>query len=198
MMMSKRYDFSYTGFSLRVNDMARVAEALEKGENIDFGELGEGKARTGKNRFNEISKRLKRLTAKQTAILIDGEFPEQRHIAFLAVCKAHLFIRDFSVEVLREKLLLSDHRISEGDYVSFFRRKADLYPEMESLTESTKKKIRQVTFKILEQAGIIDHVRQRAIQPQFPTPKVIQSVTEDNTEWLKVLLMNDPDLENLN
>ncbi len=161
MVMPEKYDFSYTGFSLRVNDMARVAKVLGEGGLIDLEALGEGKTSTGKKRLNEIGKRLKKLTAKQNGILIDGELQEQRHIAFLSVCKAHLFIRDFSVEVLREKLLLNDQRISEGEYVSFFRTKAELYPEMENLTESSRKKIRQVTFKILEHAGIINNVKQR-------------------------------------
>ncbi|WP_163710185.1 DUF1819 family protein [Mangrovibacterium lignilyticum] len=193
-----KYDFSYTGFSLRANDMAKVAKAFSEREDIDLQELGDGKTATGKRRYNVIKKRIETLTRRQVDILASGSLTEQRHIAFLATCKAHLFVRDFTVEVIREKLLLYDYELSEGEYISFFRRKAELHPEMENLTETTKKKIKQVTFKMLEQAGIIDDVKSKMIQPQLLEEKVIQAIAEDNKEWLKVLLMSDLDIENLN
>ncbi|PTN03474.1 DUF1819 family protein [Mangrovibacterium marinum] len=193
-----KYDFSYTGFSLRVNDMAKLANTVSGGKDIDFQELGDGKAATGKRRYHVIKKRLATLSRRQVDILASGSLAEQRHIAFLAACKAHLFVRDFTVEVIREKLFLYDHELTEGEYISFVRSKAELHPEMEKLTETTQKKIKQVTFKMLEQAGIIDNVKSKMIQPQLPDENVIRAIAEDNKEWLKVLLMSDLDIENQN
>jgi hypothetical protein len=69
---------------------------------------------------------------------------------------------------------------------------------MDNLTEITQNKIRQVTFKILEQAGIIDDVKSKTIQPQLLEQNVIRAIAEDDKEWLKIFLMSDLDIENLN
>ena len=100
------------------------------------------------------------------------------------------------VEVLREKLLVFDYQITEGDYISFYRRKSELHPEIEKLTEITQNKIKQVTFKILEQAGIIDNVKNKMIQPQLLDSNVINTIASDNKQWLKVFFMSDMDIEN--
>jgi hypothetical protein len=129
--------------------------------------------------------------------LINGDFLSQKQIAFLSICKTYLFIRDFVVEVLKEKILVYDYQITEGDYISFYRRKLDLHPEMDTLTTLTENKIKQVTFKILEQAGIINNIKHKVIQPQIIDKKVMDAFTLDNPKWLKILFMSDTDITNI-
>ena len=145
--------------------------------------------------FSEFKKRLAFLTPKQIEILLESNLVTQKQIALVSICKSYGFIRDFVVEVLREKLLLYDYEITEGDYISFYRRKFELHEEMDSLTELTEKKIRQVTFKILEQAGLINDIKSRIIQPQIIEFKLIKAIVQDNPNWLKVLLLSDMDIE---
>jgi|TARA_R110002050_G_scaffold85747_9_gene182912 hypothetical protein len=198
MVEISKYDFSFTGFSLRENLMAKVACAFRENVEVDKLEIGGGNSQTGKRMLSDIKKRIKKLTFRQLDLLIDGDLITQRQIAFLSICKAHLFIRDFTVEILREKLLVYDYQITEGDYIVYYRRKAEMHPEMENLTEITQNKIRQVTLKILEQAGIIDDVKSKTIQPQLLEQNVIRAIAEDDKEWLKIFLMSDLDIENLN
>ncbi len=198
MVKTNRYDLSFTGFSLRVIDMANVAIVYREKGTVDYQVFGEGKSSTAKKWFNEIYKRLKTLTPRQLNLLIEGDLEAKKQVGFLSVCKKHLFIRDFTVEVIREKLLIYDYQITEGEYLSFFRRKAELHPELDGLTETSKKKVKQVTFRILEQAGIIDNAKNKSIQPQLLEEKVIHAIAEDEKEWLKILLMSDLEIENLN
>ncbi|MEO1263495.1 MAG: DUF1819 family protein [Bacteroidota bacterium] len=192
------YDFSYTGFSLRLTETLKVAKAKrENGEFNAVTEIGGGKVSTTKKFLQEINKRLEALTDEQLGLLIDGDLITQKQMAFLAVCKVHHFIRDFCVEVFREKMLVFDYEITEGDYISFFRRKSDLHPEMEELTESSQKKIRQVTFKMLEQAGLIDDVKTRMIQPQFLHWQVRGAIAADDINFLKIFLTSDKDIANV-
>ncbi len=190
-----KYDFSFTASSLRLNEMIMVAKASMEGRTIDYvNELGGGKSTTGKRMLSEFDKRISKLTNEELDLLVNGDLGTQKHIAFISVCKAYLFIRDFVIEVIREKMLVFDYQITEGDYVSFYRRKHDLHPEMEKLTEITEKKIRQVVFKILEQAGIINDVKHKTIQPQLLDAKLMETVIKDNPNWLKVLLVSDMDI----
>mgnify|MGYP006076328169 FL=1 len=193
-----KYDFSFTASSLRLNELRLVAKHQIAGSEINFtNELGNGKSSTGRRMLAEFTKRLSFLTEDQKELLVHSDLTSQRQIAFLSACKTHLFLRDFVVEVIREKLLIFDYEVSEGEYISFYRRKSDLHPEMDELTEITENKIRQVTFKILEQAGIIDNVRSKNIQQQLVSDKVAATIAAVDRQWLKIFLMSDMDIENV-
>lgn len=197
-MQREKYDFAFTSSSLRLNEMVLVAGHILNDSEVDYvNELGAGKSATGKRIFREVSKRLTFLNPQQMKLLVNGSLDVQKQLAFYAACKSHLFLRDFVVEVLREKYLVFDYQVTEGDYLSFVRRKQDLHPELESLSETSVKKIRQVTFKILEQAGIINSVKAKEIQPQLPELDLVDAITTDSKEWLKIFLLSDADIENL-
>jgi hypothetical protein len=198
MLNIDKYSFSFTASSLRLKDMIIVAQHQVNNTEIDYVDiLGNGKSVTGKRMLSEYNKRLAVLTDKQLSLLADSDLVVQKQIAFLSVCKTYAFIRDFVIEVLREKALIFDYDITDGDYISFFRRKNELHTEMDNLTDKTQYKLKQVTFKILEESGIIDSVKQRQIQPQILDTQTISVIISDNKEWLKVFLMSDIDIENI-
>jgi len=197
-MNLKKYSFSFAGFSLRLNLMHKVALAEFENREINLiQEIGNGKEATAIKYYSELSKRLKLLSKEQLEVFAKAELASRKQIAFLAMCKRYGFIRDFVIEVLREKVLLFDYNLTEGDYNSFFRKKSELFPEMEKFTESSIKKIKQVTFKILEQAGIIDNAKQKVIQPQILDPMVEKAIVNDDKKWLMIFMVSDLDIENL-
>jgi hypothetical protein len=197
MLITQKYDFSFTGASVRLNEMLLVLRAweIEKRE-VDFtNELGNGKRTTGRTIYTELSKRIKNLTFEQKLILLNADSATQKQIAFVAICKTYKFILDFTIEVIREKYLVFDYQISDGDYNAFVRQKTDLHPEIEKLTEITLSKIRQVTFKILEQVGMIDNIKEKNIQAQILNQQLVNAIFVDNPLLLKVLLVSDHDIQ---
>ncbi len=191
-----KYQFSFTAASLRLTDFVHVARLIVNKEEVDYVNLlGAGKSATGKRMMHEYEKRLAALTPNQLRILSEGNLAAQKQLAFLAICKTYAFIREFIVEVLREKVFLFDFELTDGDFISFLRRKQDSHPELETITENTRYKIRQVTFKMLEQAGIIDSIKNRKIQLQIIDRTVAKVIAEDNNEWFKVLLVSDMDIK---
>jgi hypothetical protein len=197
MNKANRYIFSFTGASLRLSEMVMVAQHLASDEQFDFvSKIGGGKSKTGRVIYEECVKRISTLTPEQKEILMDGDITSQKQIAFLGVCKFHAFIRDFTVEVIREKYLLFDYHLTSGDYYSFYRRKAEVHPEMEKFTSHTENKVRQVTFKILEQSGIIDDIKNKNIQLQLLDHKVMRAIVNDDSDWLKIFLLSDADINN--
>ena len=192
--MSK-YDFSFTASSLRLNDFLIVAMAYLDNVELDYvNELGGGKSSTGKRMLAEFNKRMSNLTSSEIELLINGDLVTKKQIALVSICKAYSYIREFIIEVVREKLLVYDYQITDGDYIRFYRRKFDLHEEMNSLTDSTEKKIKQVLFKILEQSGIINDIKNRVIQTQLLDFKLMEAIAQDNPNWLKVLLVSDFDI----
>ena len=200
----KKYILSFTAASLRLNEMVKVASALLENETTDLNEVKESrivfgsvKNRTTDREFREIKHRLEKLTPEQIEVIVHGDLISQRQIAFLGVCKHYDFIRDFTVDVIRDKALVFNYQIHESDYNGFINGRVDIHPELEAFSETTLKKAKQVMFRILEQAGIINNAVEKIIQPQILQAKVIKSILVDDPQWLKVFLMPDNDIKQL-
>lgn len=199
MLLEEKYDFGFTALSLRVKELVKVAMVNKNKRNFDIiQEIGQGKTNSGKRFLIEINKRLDSLNEQQIDILLNGDFYEQKQIAFLAMCKVYGFIRDFVIEVCREKVLVFDYTLTEGEYRSFFRRKLETYYKMQNFTEATNEKIRQVLFRTLVEAGIIDNTKNKEIQPQLVDSKLMRIIANDDKEWLKLFFVSDMDIENFN
>ena len=198
---SSKYILSFTAASLRLNEMVKVAKAAYEGGTSELKAVKESgvvfnsvKTRTSDREFREIKKRLEKLTPEQIHILMHGDLISQKQIAFLAVCKRYTFIRDFVVDVIRDKVLVFDYKINVSDFKSFINGKVQLHPELEEFSDSTLRKAEQVMFHILEQAGFINNAVERIIQPQMLQPEFINSVVMDDPTWLKVFMMPDRDI----
>ena len=203
MQSQSKYILSFTAASLRLNEMIKVAKAAYDNNTTDLNVVKESgvvfssvKTRTSDREFREIRKRLEKLTPEQINILINGDLISQKQIAFLAVCKRYGFIRDF-IEVIRNKVLVFDYQLHESDYNSFINSKVLLYPELEEFSESTRKKAKQVMFRIMEQAGIINNAVEKTIQPQILQQGVINAIVKEDSAWLKIFMMSDRDIKKL-
>lgn len=194
----ENYDFSFTAVSLRLKEMLLVARALKESLEVDYiNDLGAGKSSTGKRMLTEFKKRISFLAPSEIESLLEGDLITKKQIAFLSLCKTYAIIKDFAIEVLREKFLAYDYQITDGDYLTFYRRKVDQYEKMESLSTSTEKKIKQVIFNMLYEAGLINDTKSRIIQPQIIDIQVMRVISQDNPNWLKVLLVSDSDIEKI-
>jgi len=204
MSRPSKYILSFTAASLRLNEMVKVATAALDNAGGDLAMVKESgvvfssvKTRTSDREFREVRKRLETLTTDQTAILIRGDLISQKQIAFLSVCKRYTFIQDFAVDVIRDKVLVFDYQLNESDYKSFINSKLSLHTELEEFSESTLKKAKQVMFRILEQAGIINNPVDKQIQPQILQQDVINATVRDDPAWLKIFMMSDKDIKQL-
>src|SRR5699024_12214791 len=99
-----------------------------------------------------------------------------------------------AVEVLREKMFQFDYHITEGDYFAFYNRKKESHPELEEISDHSKDKIRQVLFKILEEAKIIDNTKSKNIQPQFLSAEFQTLLQEDDPDLLRVFFLTDQEI----
>ena len=190
------YTFSFATTALNVHEMVKVAQSIVEEREMDAtNELGNGKKASGQKKMQEYTSRIRTLTPDQLQLLANGNLNSQRQMAYLSICKSYGFIRDFVVEVLRDKVLLFDYQIEDSDYMSFWRNKTELYPRMDSFTESSKKKIRQVALRILAEADIIDSTSNKMIKIQIIDPTVEKAILDDNPNWLKVFLKSDLDIQ---
>ncbi len=148
---------------------------------------------TLKRIYREISQRLKTLTEEQLQILADGIRQEQSCLLWLAVCKRYSFIYEFAVEVIREKYLGLDFKVSPVDFDIFFNRKAEWHEELEDLTDKTVNKLKQILFRIMHEADIL--TGENMINQVMFTPRFINAVKNDNIQNFLIFPVSDFDIK---
>ena len=75
---------------------------------------------------------------------------------WIAVCRAYRLIREFAVEVVRERYLSGNREpLGYGDFDAFYERKAWANDELSRASELTRRKLRQKAFQLLAEAGLI-------------------------------------------
>ncbi len=124
--------------------------------------------------FREVTARLQQLSPAQSRLLSSGSRPEQNLLLWLAICKRYRFIREFAVEVVREKYLRLDRAVLYADYDVFFNAKAEWHGEVERLAPSTRSKLRQIVFRMLREAEML--TADNYIVPVVMTPQLAAAI----------------------
>lgn len=205
MVHNIKYTFSFTGASALIAETLVIAEeynrlkdwkAVEKSL-LDNNLLNKVKQATFKREFSEIKKRLSLLTQDQLQLMIHGSLDDAKAMILLSLIKAYTFLRDFIVEVIRNKYLLFDTVISDIDYIRFVNTKSLSHNELNAITEVTAKKVKQVVFKLLEQVGLITQARNGSILKPILNGKVIDVIIDDDPALLSVFLFSNEEIKTL-
>ena len=192
-LIGYKYRFSFTAGSLMVVELVDYAKILiDNGYKLDdlhHQTLNKDKSKTSKREFAEIKIRLSTLSKGELDLIADSEISTQKLLSYIACCRAYGYLRDFVMEVMLEKVSLYDHQITELDYNAFFNKKCIDHDELEDLADTTKAKIKQVVFKILQQAGLIDGIKSKKIIIQIVDTRLENIIKETNPIDLALLLM---------
>jgi len=188
-----KYRFSFTAASLMLVELIEYAKILVVNgfiiDDLQHQSMKKDKAKTGKREFAELKIRLSALSKDEIELLAESDIATQKLISFIACCRAYSYIREFVMEVVLEKVSLYDHQITEIDYNAFFNKKCIDHDELEDLADTTKAKIKQVVFKILQQAGLIDGVKSKKIIIPIVDTRLENVIKETNPIDLALLLM---------
>jgi hypothetical protein len=99
---------------------------------------------------------------------------ESARLALFALCCRHYdFLGEFMEETIRHKLAIGDTILTVADFYSFFEKKAETHGELRTITESSRRKVQTVLFRMLAEAGIADIQTHR-----FSVPVVPQALVE--------------------
>lgn len=132
----------------------------------------------------EIIKRLRHLSGSELEILCEGDVQEQKHILWLAVCREYRFIAAFACEVMRERLISLQNDLKPEEFDFFLNRKAEWHEEIETLSQTTRAKLRQVLFKMLREADFLN--ANFTINPVMLSPRLIEAIPADHQNELTV------------
>ena len=197
-----KYILSYTTASLSTYESEVMADLylklgdwLSVRENvIDENVLQKGSLTGRKRLFIELKKRLEVLTPEQLAFYEDASSSDVKNLTMLSCFKLYGFIYDFATEVMRKKLLLFDFQVLNSDYESFYDSKSVSYENLNTISEATQKKLKQVMFKMFEQAGFIDSVKTKNIQKPYLSEELIRLIVQDDPKYLSAFLYSDNEI----
>lgn len=152
-------------------------------------------ASTSRKLTSEIVSRLKTLTDSQVRLVANGTIDEKRALLWLALCKRYGFLRDMAIEVMREKYLRADLKLTAEDYDHFFNSKADWHPEMDSLNSATRKNIRQTLLQILREASLLS--TDDRLLPAHLSSRLIETIRADSLELVSIFPVSEACLREL-
>lgn len=200
--MSSKYLLSYTAVSLQAYESETIANLYK--ETLDWegvaksviedDALQKGTIATRKREFIEFKKRLQTLTPEQLSYYEEATSSEVKNLTMLSCFKLYTFIYDFATEVMRDKLLLFDFKLINSDYESFYDSKRVAYDNLNTISAATQSKLKQVMFKMFEQADFIDSVKNKIITKPYLSEQLIKLIVQDNPKYLSAFLYSDNEI----
>lgn len=200
--MNPKYLLSFTAVSLQSYESEIIANLYR--ETLDWDSvarsviednaLGKGTIATRKREFIEFKKRLQALTPEQLSYYERATSSDVKNLTMLSCFKLYQFIYDFATEIMRNKLLLFDFGLINSDYETFYDSKRVAYDNLNTISESTQYKLKQVMFKMFEQAGFFDSAKTKNIQKPYLGEELIKLIVQDDPKYLTAFLYNDNEI----
>lgn len=103
----------------------------------------------------ESIQRLLTLSLDELEYLDEASHTERKQILWVAACRRYTFIGEFAEEVVRERFILMNPILQHDEFERFWAGKSLWHPELENVKTSTKEKLRQNLFRMMQQAGLL-------------------------------------------
>ena len=142
---------------------------------------------------SETINRLKCLNDDELELLSMGDYQEQLEIVWLGICRYYPFIKDFAVEVIREKISTFSTKLNHEDFDVFFNSKLQWHEELEGIAETTRHKLRQVLFKMLVEANFIN--KDYSILLLTLSPRVVNLILKKSVDELLIYPVTESNLK---
>lgn len=203
--MNNDYIFSYTAATLMLHETNEVMKKYLEYKDwnkvkeivIEENIMQKQSVSSRKRVFTEIKRRIETLSNEQLEYVNESSSSDIRNFIFLTILKTYRFIFEFMTEVISKKVLMFDYKILNSDYETFFESKRYAVEQLESITEATQYKLKQVLFRILEEAMIIDNTKSKNILKPHLSGEVIKLIIKDNPIYLKAFLYTDYEIEKM-
>jgi hypothetical protein len=173
--------------SVEVGRLHRDGEAWPKtiARALEEGAISLPKAASQRRTLREISNRISTLTRDELDFFIaEADRAEQQALLWLATCRAYRFVREFAVEVIRERFLSYQLELNLESFDVLFEAKAEWDEDLAKISQSTRLKLRQILFRIMREAGVISS--EGNIQTYYLPSRLKRLIAEENPEDLMI------------
>lgn len=202
-MVARNYSISFTTCSIRKTETLKLVALYNEYQDwkeirricLQDNVLQQRTERSAKRLYRELVSRLKCLNIEELDLLHSGLEREQDLLLWLATCRRYDFIYDFAVEVLRELVLNLSMIIQPHHFDSFWITKSIQDENLENVADSTKKKARQVLFKMLQEVNLVN--TEFKIQLVDYSLVFLETISATNTDDLRIYPISNDLLQSL-
>ncbi len=153
--------------------------------NIENNILQTNSFSSAKRIFREISLRLKSLSNEEQEFFIKSNYVDQSILIWISICRTYKFIGDFSSIIISEKFNSYQLEINYNDFNYFFEKQIVFHEELSLLKDSTRKKLRQVIFRIMKDLNLVS--KNMEITPLMPSVE-LKKISKTTKKDLKLFL----------
>jgi len=200
--MINNYRLSFTGASFFLYESIELAKLYivlgswdEAVKAVIDSNVNKRSKSTIKRESSEIVIRLKTLSEELLEKFVSSDPDDAKIILLYAIFKSYPIIKLFCIDVLYDKTLMLDHDIQEYEINMFFRQQEELHEVYEKKSDMTKKKLKQVMFKILADANLIKSTLSKVIIKPYIDTAISKMIVDDSDEsYLRALLMSESEI----
>ena len=179
-MQTFSYDSDLIGGSLQVRECRVIADLLlqqaspeQWAEEIQqHNRLQKRSPASARRVAQALRKRLERLDQPFWRALRDGDDELATQVAFCAALERNLLLVEFIETVLRDAYLTKAEHLEPWHWHDFLEERSHRDPAIETWTESSRKKMGQVVYRMLAEAKLLKSTRSMQLQTLLVRPEV--------------------------
>ncbi len=146
--------------------------------------------------FGEIRDRLSSAHDWEVDLVTsDASFEESITVVFAITTRYYRLLRDFVVEVVRHKWLGRDTHLKDYDFDTFFEGKIPNHKELTEISETTRKKLREVTLRVLREGNLIATNKRDIQKLSIPTSSLRKYVDSKDFDSLQIFLLSNREID---
>lgn len=191
------YSAKLTAEPFLYNETKIIAEHLLNGEepsklkrrNAEENLIHHKKIGSVKRVNSPIFRRLEVLNEDMLNDFVYSDIENSKYILLYAIMKTDKLVRDFIIEVYKNKLYMRKEYIEKFDIDNWYEEKCILSKTLRERTESTSAKLKQVIMKILQDSGLVvkEKNRFKIIRPLLKEKYIRQLDANGDIEYAKAI-----------
>lgn len=202
-MADKKYKMSFSTGGLFIQESIVIVDQFdhikdwaEVRSKVDTDNLLQARTISAAKRTSrEASLRLKCLSYDELDYFSTAPVEDQAYMLWLANCRYYKFIAEFAVEVLHERFVTLKGDINYIDFDAFFDHKAEWDSTLEEIKPTTRKKLRQVLFRMMREANLLGP--DYDIRPALFSPHLIKIIAQGNSEEFSYFPIYENDIKKM-
>ena len=136
-----------------------------------------------------IFERLNVMDSEMLDDFVHTDIETSKYILLYTIMKTDRLVRDFVVEVYKDKLLMRKDYIEKFDIDNWYEEKCILSKTLRERTESTATKLKQVIMKILQDSGLVikEKNRFKIVRPLLKEKYISMLDKKGDIEYAKAI-----------
>lgn len=160
-----------------------------KKKNIEENLIKHQKIGSIKRVNSPIFRRLKVMDKEMLEEFVYSDIETSKYILLYTIMKTDKLVRDFIIEVYKDKLYMKNEYIEKFDINNWYEKKCMLSPTLRERSESTSAKLKQVIMKILQDSGLVikEKDRYKVVRPLLKEKYISMLEKKSDLEYAKAI-----------